>query len=148
MPKQYKQMKWFVYCCSANNKEIKEYNIFNHSGFYDDVVKKLKKCETKEEFAEELRRELFYYYGSKCEWEIIITDWPTHIDTNELNRLNAEREETNKKYNRDPYSLCVEPKVAKKVDVYSQVRNNWDVFVDYVWSFKRVRKKISEKTPK
>lgn len=140
MAKWYEKMRWIVYCNSVNNKEIKEHNIFDHSGFYDGVVKKLKKCETKEEFAEELRRELFYYYGSKCEWEVVITDWPTRIDSDELKRLNAEREEMKQKYNREPYSLCVEPKVAKKVDVYSQVRNNWDVFLDYVWSFKRKKK--------
>lgn len=147
MSKWYKKMKWFVFVSSVGNKEIKEYNIFNHDRFFEDVVKALKKCETKEEFAEKLRRELFYYYGSKCEWEVVITGWPTRIYSDELDRLNAEREETNKKYNRDPYSLCVEPEVAKKVDVYSQVCNNWEVFVDYVWSFKRTRK-TTLKSPK
>lgn len=140
MPKQYKQMKWFVYSNSANNKEIKTHNIFDHSGFYDGVVKKLKKCEAKEEFAEELRRELFYYYGSKCEWEIVITHWPPRVTKEELLKLDAERSESREKYNKEPASLSVELEPALKVDVYTQVRNNWDVFLEYVWSFKRVRK--------
>jgi len=141
VPKQYKQMKWFVYSSSANNKEIKTHNIFDHSGFYDGVVKKLKKCEAKEEFAEQLRRELFYYYGSKCEWEVVITHWPPRVTKEELLRLDAERSESREKYNKEPVSLGVELETALKVDVYTQVRNNWDVSLDYVWSFKRTCKK-------
>ena len=103
----------------------------------------MKKCETKDKFAEELRRSLFYYFGSKCEWEVVITSWVPHITISELDRLNAEREETLKKYNRNPYSLYVNPEVGEKVDVYEQVRLNWNVFVDYVWSHKRSK---NEKT--
>lgn len=140
MAKQYKQMKWFVYCSSANNKEIKAYNVFEHSGFFEYVVKALKKHDTKEGFAEQLRRELFYYYGSKCEWEIVITHWPPRVTKAELLKLDAERSESREKYNKEPASLSVELEPALKVDVYTQVRNNWDVFLEYVWSFKRVRK--------
>ena len=135
--KRYKDMKWYVYVCGMNTKQIKKHNIFEHSSFFEYVVKALKKYDTKEEFAEQLRRELFYYYGSKCEWEIILTDWPPHIKMKELDRLNAEREETREKYNRDPYSLYANLEPAIKVDVYMQVRNNWDIFLDYVWSFKK-----------
>ena len=33
----------------------------------------MKECSIKEEFAERISRELFYYFGSKCEYELIIT---------------------------------------------------------------------------
>lgn len=34
-----------------------------------------KKDMSKEEFVEGLRKECFYWYGSKCEWEIVIKQW-------------------------------------------------------------------------
>ena len=51
-----------------------------------------------------VRNSLRYYYWSKCEWEIVLSDWPPS--------------ETFKK---------------EKVDVYSQVVLNWDIFSEYIW---------------
>lgn len=131
------KLEWNVYTHDFNSREIKTFNIFNHGRFLEDVKKDLKKYNTKEEFAERLRGRLFYYYGSKCEWEVVITSWVPHITMSELDRINAEREESKKKYDRDPYSLYVNLDVGAKVDVYEQARLNWDVFVDYVWSHKK-----------
>ena len=131
------KLEWNVYVHDFNRKEIKIFNIFNHGRFLDDVKKDLKRCAEKEEFSEKLRGHLFYYYYSKCEWEVVITSWVPHITTSELDRLNTEREEALKKYNRDPYSLYVNPDIGEKVDVYEQVRLNWNLFVDYVWSHKK-----------
>ena len=131
------KLEWNVYTHNFNGKSIEKYNIFNHGRFTEDAKKELKKCETKEEFAEELRKDLFYYFGSKCEWEVVITSWVPHITMSELDRINAEREESKKKYDRDPYNLYVNPDISKKIDVYEQVRLNWDLFVDYVWSNKK-----------
>lgn len=130
------KLEWNVYTYDFNSKEIKKFNIFNHGRFLEDVKKDLKKCETKEEFTERLRGHLFYYYGSKCEWEVVVTSWVPHITIQELERLNAEREENIKKYDREPYHLYVNPDIGEKIDVYEQVRLNWDIFVDYVWSHK------------
>ena len=127
------KLEWNVYTHDFNSKEIKIFNIFNHSRFLEDV----KKYNTKEEFSERLRGHLFYYYGSKCEWEVVITSWVPHITMSELDRINAEREETKKKYDREPYRLYVNPEVGEKVCVYSQVMLNWHLFVDYVWSHKK-----------
>ena len=101
-------MKWVVYYHEFNGDKIKVFNIFDHSGFATDVKKYLKKYEVKEEFAEQLRRSLFYYFCSKCEWEILISAWVGSRDSKPI-----------------------------KVDVYEQVMNNWDVFLDYVWNSKR-----------
>jgi hypothetical protein len=130
------ELEWNVYVHDFNRKEIKIFNIFKHGRFLEDVKKDLKRIVTKEEFSERLQGHLFYYYGSKCEWEVVITSWVPHIAMSELDRLNAEREETKKKYDREPYRLYVNPDVGAKVDVYNQVRINWDLFVDYVWSHK------------
>lgn len=134
------KLEWNVYRHNFNEKEIKIFNLFDHSRFLEDVKKSLKKCKTKEEFTEELRRDLFYYFGTKCEYEVVITSWVPHITMSELDRLNTEREKTMKEYNREPYRLYINPEVGEKVDVYSQVRLNWNVFVDYVWSHKRSKK--------
>ena len=130
------KLEWNVYTHDFNKKTIEKYNIFNQGRFVEDIKKELKKCENKEEFSERLRRNLFYYFGSKCEWEVVITSWVPHITMSELERLNKEREEAVKKYSREPYSLYVNPDVGEKIDVYEQVRLNWDIFVDYVWSHK------------
>ena len=131
------KLEWNVYTHDFNKNEIKIFNIFNHDRFLEDVMKDLKKYAIKEEFAERLRGHLFYYYGSKCEWEVVITSWVPHITISELNRLNEEREKILKKYNREPYRLYVNPDVGEKIDVYEQVMLNWDLFVDYVWSHKK-----------
>ena len=80
---------------------------FDHLTYLNmgDSRKLLLKCTEKEAFAEELRRSLFYYYCCKCEWEVVIGPWCGDRDTKEI-----------------------------KVDVYMQVMNNWDIFVDYVWN--------------
>ena len=134
------KLEWNVYVEDWNAKKIKTFNIFNHGRFLEDVKKSLKECESKEEFAEKLKGHLFYYYNSKCEWEVVIASWVPHITMSELDRLNAAREGALKKHNRDPYSLYVNPNVCKKIDVYSQVMLNFSHVVDYVWSQKRSKK--------
>lgn len=138
-----KDLKWNVYYHAFNDKEIKTFNIFNHGRFREDVEKHLKKYKDKDEFAEKLKSSLMYYFWSKAEWEVVITSWVPHITMSELDRLNAEREKNIKEYNREPYSLYVNPDVGEKIDVYEQVMNNWNVFLDYVWNSKihRPRKK-------
>ena len=130
------KLEYYVYHNDFNKKTIEKFNVFNHGRFLEDVKKDLKKCKTKEEFAEELRRHLMYYYWSKCEWEVVVTSWVPHITVSELDRLNKEREKTIEKYGREPYRLYVNPDVGEKIDVYEQVMLNFEVFADYVWSHK------------
>ena len=133
-------VEWNVYYHDFNKKTIKKWNIFNHSRFTEDVKGLLKEYVTKEEFTEKLKRKLFYYFGCKCEYEIIITNWPCHIDKKELDRLNYEYEDYNAKCGRYPLRINVVPDVGEKVDIYSQVMMNFDVFVDYVWGYKEKEK--------
>lgn len=65
-----------------------------------------------EKFCEEVRLSLQYFFWSKCEWEVIISDWPPS--------------------NREPVEI--------KVDVYDQVMQNKDIFFKYVWSMCHTRK--------
>lgn len=49
-----------------------------------------------------LDRECMYYYWSKCEWEVIVSAWPPRDGSD------------------------------KKIDVYSQLKANWDLFKNIV----------------
>ena len=118
-------LEWNVFIGGFNSREIEVHNVFNHYGFWKDLVKIAKKyknhvlpddlkiqieaeAQDKAEFAEEVRRSLMYFYWSKCEWEVIIEHWPQHEGWHD-----------------------------KKVDVYEQVRMNWDHFIDYLWEHRR-----------
>lgn len=108
-------MEWNVYYYNMNTQRITVYNIFEHGGFLKDVTKYLKKCTDTEDFAENLKKSLMYYFWSKSEYEIIISAW-----------------------------CGGNGKEATKVDIYSQVMLNWDTFVAYAWSFKRKPKQQSK----
>ena len=102
---------WNVFYHDVNADRIEMFNIFKHGGLMEDLRKHYKKCKTKEQFSEELRRSLMYYFWSKCEWEVLITPW-----------CGSRKNE------------------SIKVDVYWQIQNNWEPFLDYVWNAKKRRK--------
>lgn len=129
-------MEWNVYRHDFNRKTIEKFNIFDHGRFTEDVNRLLKGDVTKEEFAADLKHKIRYYFWSKCEYETILTSWPCYIDKEELDRLNFEYEDYNKKYRHYPYKINVAPDIGEKVDVADQVFLNWNIFVDYVWSNK------------
>ena len=129
------KLGWNVY--RENHNKIETFNIFNNSKFYEEVKKALKKFDNKEEFAEEIRKSLAWCYWSKCEWEVVIASFPARITKEELNRINEEFKNDTEKYGREPCSEWISPSISKKVDIYEQVRLNWDIFVDYIWLHKR-----------
>ena len=97
-------MTWLAYVYDFSTKKIEVFNIFEHYSFRESVEKLKRKKLSKNEFAEKLKRELMYYFWSKCEYEVVITSFPPNL-----------------------------PIVGRKADVYEQVSLNWDIFVDYVW---------------
>ena len=101
------KMQWNVFRYDINKTEICVWNIIEHYNFAKEVDAHLKKCDTKEAFGKELRLSLMYYFWSKAEYEVIVSDWP-HTDSSEV-----------------------------KVDIYQQVMNNWDIFLDYIWETRR-----------
>lgn len=135
------KLEWNVYIEDFNSREIKVFNIFNHAKFNEDVKKALKKFDNKEDFSEEVRKSLVWCYWSKCEWETVITSFPTRITKEELDRLNKEFKNSTEAYGHEPYCLWMSPSVHKKIDVYEQVMLNWNVFIDYVWSCKNNKDK-------
>ena len=101
-------LTWNVYIENPNQRVIETYNIFDHRYFYDDVVKAYNGGDDGllffDDFSEEVRNALRYYFWSKTQWEIVLTGWP---------------ESTNFK--------------NAKVSVYDQIMLNYDVFINYVW---------------
>lgn len=138
------KLEWFVYRENWNNKKIEVFNIFDHSRFYEDVKMALKKFDNKEDFIEEVKKSLIWCYWCKSEYETVITTWTPHITMLELDRLNTEREKALKEYNREPYRLYINPEIGEKVDIYSQVMLNKDVFFEYLWSHKKCFKAKNE----
>lgn len=97
---------WIVYIDNINTKRIETFDVFEHHGFAEDVGKAYKKHRMDfDAFAEKVRGSLFYYFCSKCEWEVIVSAWPPSERVKE-----------------------------RKVDVYEQVMLNWDAFIEYVWA--------------
>lgn len=103
-------MEWKVYTFDLNSRKLREFNVFHHAGFRDDVQKELARCQNVEDFAPKLKSSLMYYFWSKCEWEIVLKEW------------------------------CASNGTEVKVDVYDQVMLNWDVFLEYVWAHRKRRK--------
>lgn len=102
-------MKWFVIYHNINADRIETFNVFDHWRFVEDIASMVKKRKNREEFAEGLRRSLFYYFCSKCEWEVLVYPWCGSRNDNPL-----------------------------KIDVYWQVMNNWDAFLDYTWENRKL----------
>ncbi len=133
-------LKWNVFRHDVNKNKIVTFNIFDHWKFNEDVQKSLKKFKDKDEFAEHLRRDLMYYFWSKYEYEVVITTFPPYITMDELDRLNHERWSHKDRYGTDYVRINASPDTGIKIDIYEQVMNNWDIFLDYVWNSKRHRK--------
>lgn len=99
------KLVWRVFYHDWNSNDIRVLNIFEHSGYRDEIKKAAKKSKTKEEFAPLLRSAIMFRFWSKCEWETIISPLISPKNCKNL-----------------------------KVDVCWQVMNNWHVFLDYVWN--------------
>ena len=100
-------MHWYVYVENFNARRIEVVDALDHCKIREELPRIIREVgKDKEQFAELLKRELMYWYWSKCEWEIILTSWPP---------------DQSGKFQ------------DMKIDVYDQICLNWDVFVDYVW---------------
>ena len=98
-------LTWNVYTGDFSSQRIKVFNIFEHISFSNGCKKAAELSgDDAVAFAESIRRELQYYFWRKCEWEVILSGWPS----------------------RDTFH-------TEKVDVYSQIMLNFDVFIDYLW---------------
>ena len=108
MAKKKQPLQWYVYYENFNGKRIEPFNVFDHGSFLEDTKKNYKKNKKNfDTFSEQLQRDARYYFWSKCEWEIILSNWPPSKQ---------------------------EP-IEEKIDVFDQLQLNWDYFVQYTWNW-------------
>lgn len=106
------KLEWNVYLNYPNKQVISAYNVFNHDGFMKDLTELFKTPELNFElFNNKLLSIVHYWFSSRCEMEVIISEWP-QIDINNS-------------VNRKPVEL--------KASVYDQLNLNWNKFSTYTW---------------
>ena len=141
MKREFKKLTWKVKNYLINSNKIWDYDVLEYR---EDQIKDLKKkCATKEEFADKMRREMMYQYWSRAEYEVI-------IEIDESDRIWLK-----------PWVGCSDPdgvkidvtddtsfdwrgfaedhigkqiyKNAAKIDIFDQLQFRWDKFIDYCW---------------
>jgi hypothetical protein len=102
------KLEWNVYYYSINENEIKRFNVFDHCGFYNNLIKikkkycKYNKVVNEPEFRRELLNTIFGCFCGKSEYEIIV-------------------------------SPLLGPKdKSLKIDIYDQIMLNFDKFYQYI----------------
>lgn len=109
-------LKWCVFIYNFNKRKIETYNIFDHYSFLEDCKKNAKKnIHDYNAFCEQLKRDTMYYYWSKCEWEIVVMPW---------------------------VGKEVKP---LKIDVFDQLKLNWETFCKYAWEHGAELRRKNEK---
>ena len=144
MKKEFKPFTWLVTYYDCNENKIKYYDVLKYRE--DDIKKMKKKCNTYEEFAEALKREMMYHYWSKAEWELIIkltekgrvilSPWCGCRNPDEVEIDVSDREDFDWKSFAIKHIERQRYKNEAKIDVYDQLEWNWQSFVDYVWNYR------------
>lgn len=136
-----KELVWNVYCDNFNDKTIEIRNVFNLSTTFNQGLYKLRKEYLKSHaddfnwFSEELRKLCSYCYWAKCEYEIGLTTWPCYVSGEDIMAL------TEDGFNYENSKFGLYPEVYEKIDVYQQLKLNWDAFAKYVFeNIKKVKK--------
>ena len=130
-------LEYYVYNEDINRQEIIKYNIFKNFRFMEGLTEAYSQfVENKDlnKFKEKIKNQLLYSYWGRCEYEVVITSWPPHVDVEEIDKAKKEIEEHNSKYNQKQFRTCINLNVGKKVSIYDQVMLNFDIFFDYICS--------------
>lgn len=139
--RELKQLSWKVKNYLCNSNKIWDYDVLQYR---EDQIKKLKKkCATKEEFAEAMRREMFWQYWSRCEYEVIIEidddnriwlkPWVGCIDPESV-KIDVTDDENfdwrgfaEEHIGKQIYKNCA------KIDIWDQLEWRWNEFINYLW---------------
>lgn len=137
-------MTYYVYTYNINANKIEIFNIFRHSRFREEIQKALNKYKGKAEFAKVVKGELLYYFWSKSEYELIVklTDDNRVFLYPWCGSRNPEDEKIEVTDEKDfDWISFAKQHISKqiykneaKIDIYDQVRFQFDEFVDYVWN--------------
>ena len=126
-------MKWNVILKNYKSGNLCAFNIFDDVEFRMNIEKLFERKYDKKRFLEELDRAAHYSFWAKIEWESIFTTWPPYIAKDEIERIINEYHINRKQGEPLPDKIKVTPEHYLKIDVYAQLRANWDRFSDYVW---------------
>ena len=83
-------MKWNVFSQDSKTGKFKSYNIFEYPDFRISMENLFKRQYPQERFLSEIDQEIHHYFRAKIEWEMFITAWPPHINSEEISRIISE----------------------------------------------------------
>jgi len=108
MKKKNKDLKWYAFYYDWNGHKLERTNVLGPR-FTEDILKRIKrdKINTYEDLKEGIKRELMYYYWSKAEYEVLVTDL----------------------FPKDYEDFCNN---SIKIDIWYQLEPNLDRIVEYV----------------
>lgn len=90
-----------VFRYNMNSKKIEHFDVFNHSSFYEACKEAFNKYkESPSEFSEAVRKNAFYYFAFKAEYEVLVRAWCGGTGEEEI-----------------------------KIDIYQQLQMNWNSFI-------------------
>ena len=88
-----------------NNGKIEYFNIFRNILFREAIEEIFKTPEqSREEIEEQVKRKAQWQFWSRCEYEVMISEWPP-----------SPKDKT------------------YKLDVFEQLKANWERFIDYIY---------------
>lgn len=96
-------MEWNVYRYNINGHRVEKFNIFNHCSFAKDFEELKQERLDEEQFVKKLDGILMYYFWCKYEHEVVVGEYSDSSD-----------------------------RVESRIDIYDQIKLNWNTFVDYV----------------
>ena len=130
-------MKWNVVFPDFKTGRLIYYDIFKDDWFISSMERIMEAGYGKDRFIEELGRAARFWFWAKSEYEFMFTEWPPIIKVSEVVRIVDEYREALDKGEEPSKEIKVYPVNSHKVDIYAQLRINWDHFTEYVWNESR-----------
>lgn len=136
-----KHLVWFVFAEDGPGNDIVPVNLFEYNWVFLQDLVRIKRKYGKDfvKFADSVRSALMHEYWSRCEYETIITTWPSYVTKAEVARMAKEIEERERQWPGSSSGIVgVDLHAGVKIDVYTQVMLNWDSFIKYLWDNRRL----------
>ena len=130
-------MKWNVIFPDFKTGQLRYYDIFKDDWFLSSMERILEADYDKERFIDELDSAARFWFWAKAEYEFKFTQWPPIIKGSEVVRIVEEYRETLDKGEEPVKEIKVYPVNSHNIDMYAQLRINWDHFAEYVWNESR-----------
>lgn len=126
------KLSYKVYC--ENQGRIEPYDIFESEYWEREAIAAKKETNSREEWKEDFRLRLMAQYWSRCEYELLLVEWPACVPISAIDEIQQEIEDYEKKYGHKLYRVTIPlPKSTEKIDIYDQLMLNKEIFFDYVW---------------